>query len=214
MPNEPTTNATTEPSNSLADLTVASYLDALNSKSPTPGGGAVAGICGATGAAITGMVVHYTLGKKKYAEHEATNAAHLEALVSAQHVFVTLADDDAKGYGELNSLWSLPETDPVRKARWDAAVESAIAPPKQMLSLCVKVMMIVDELVSTTNTQLRSDLTVAAHTLRGAAHSAACSIRINVPLIQEDQRQAMLGATESKLSIIDTLCERIESNTE
>ncbi len=213
MSTQPTPDPTTEPSSSLADLTVASYLDALNSKSPTPGGGAVAGTCGATGAAIAGMVVHYTLGKKKYAEHEATNAAHLDALVSAQRVFITLADDDAKGYGELNSLWSLPETDPIRQERWDAAVDGAIAPPKQMLSLCVKVMMIVDELVSTTNTQLRSDLTVAAHTLRGAAHSAACNIRINVPLIPEDQRQAMLDTTESKLSNIDTLCERIASMT-
>lgn len=192
---------------------MAGYLDALNSKTPTPGGGAVAGISGATGAAIAGMVVRYTLGKKKYAEHEAPNAAHLEALVSAQRVFVTLADDDAKGYSELNGLWSLPETDPIRQERWDTAVDGAIAPPKQMLSLCVKVMMIVDELVSTTNTQLRSDLTVAAYTLHGAAHSAACNIRINIPLIPEDQRQEILDATEQKLSNIDTLCERIASKT-
>lgn len=214
MPTEPTTKATTEPSNSLADLTIASYLDALNSKSPTPGGGAVAGTCGATGAAIAGMVIHYTLRKKKYAEHDTTNAAHLEMLTSAQHTFVTLADDDAKGYGELNSLWPLQETDPVRQTRWDAAVTGAIAPPKEMLSLCVQIMTIVDELVGTTNTQLRSDLTVSAHTLRGAAHSAACNVRINVPLLQENQRQTMLDETQSQLETIDTLCERIESNTE
>lgn len=211
MPTDPTTKATTEPSSSLADLTLASYLDALNSKSPTPGGGAVAGTCGATGAAIAGMVIHYTLGKKKYAQHQATNAAHLETLTSAQRAFITLADDDAKGYGELNSLWSLPETDPIRQERWGAAVTGAIAPPKEMMRLCVQIMTVVDELVGTTNTQLRSDLAVSAITLRGAAHSAACNIRINVPLLSQDRQKPTFDDTNTKLEMVDTLCERIVS---
>ncbi|MBO6512598.1 MAG: cyclodeaminase/cyclohydrolase family protein [Phycisphaerales bacterium] len=214
MSNQTTTDTTTDPSSSLADQTIAGYLGALNSKSPTPGGGAVAGTCGATGAAVAGMVVHYTLGKKKYAEHETANAKHLETLSAAQRAFLTLADDDARGYGELNSLWSLPESDPVRKERWSAAVAGAIAPPKQMLSLCVEVMSVIEGLVETTNTQLKSDLAVAAHTIRGAAHSAACNIRINVPLLEESQQQDVLEDSARKLSIIDTLCERIEGLTQ
>lgn len=201
----------TEPSSSLADLTIASYLNALNSKTPTPGGGAVAGTSGATGAAIAGMVIHYTLGKKKYADHDSENQDHLESLTAAQQLFITLADDDAKGYGELNSLWSLPETDPKRQARWDAAVLGAITPPTKMLDLCVEMITIVESLVGTTNTQLRSDLAVAAITLRGAAQSAACNIRINVPLLVDEKQGPALDETTRKLRAVDELCEQIVS---
>lgn len=211
MSTQPTTDSTTEPSSSLADLTLASYLNALNSKTPTPGGGAVAGTSGATGAAIAGMVIHYSLEKKKYADHDSDNQAHLESLTTAQQAFIALADDDARGYGELNSLWSLPETDPKRQARWDAAVLGAITPPTKMLELCVEIINIVESLIGTTNTQLRSDLAVAAITLRGAAHSAACNIRINVPLLKNEQQGPALDKTTEQLNTIDKLCERIVS---
>lgn len=186
------------------------YLAALNSKSPTPGGGAVAGTTGATGAAIAGMVLQYTLGKKKFAEHEASNTEHLQWITEAQSKFIQLADDDASGYGKLNALWSLPESDPVRIKGWDAAVQSAIEPPKQMLELSGSLMKRMKSLIETTNTQLHSDLAVAAITTRAAAHNAACNIRINVPLLPEDQRQSTLDHTQSLLDTIDELSVHIE----
>lgn len=191
-------------------MTLLDYLAALNSKSPTPGGGAVAGTTGATGAAIAGMVLQYTLGKKKFAEHEASNSEQLQWITDAQSKFITLADDDACGYGRLNALWSLPESDPARVEGWDAAVQSAIDPPNQMLELSHSLMRRLKDLLDTTNTQLHSDLAVAATTTRAAAHNAACNIRINVPLLPEDQRQPTLDHTQSLLDAIDELCKHTE----
>jgi len=199
---DPMTPASDQP---IASKTIASYLDALNSKSPTPGGGAVAGTTGATAAAIAGMVIHYTLGKKKYAEHESDNAARLAQLTAAQSEFLSLADADAAGYGKLNKLWSLPETDPKRQAGWDEAVAGAIAPPAAMLALSATLMQTVHDLTTTTNRQLRSDLVVAAITFKAAAHSAACNIRINIPLLPEADRPATEASMTNALDAIDTL---------
>ena len=62
----------------LEDLSLADYLGALAAKSPTPGGGAVASTTGATAAALAGMVVAYSLGKKNLAPHQPLleDAAH------------------------------------------------------------------------------------------------------------------------------------------
>ncbi len=193
----------------IASQTIADYLGALNSKSPTPGGGAVAGTTGATAAAIAGMVIHYTLGKKKYAEYESDNDARLDQLTAAQSEFLSLADADAAGYGKLNELWSLPETDSKRLAGWDDAVAGAISPPTAMLTLSSKLMQTVLDLTITTNRHLRSDLAVAAIIFRAAAHSAACNIRINIPLLPEASRPAAENSMNESLRAIDALHDSI-----
>ncbi len=42
------------------------FMDKLASKSPEPGGGSVAALTGALGAALVSMVCNLTLGKEKY----------------------------------------------------------------------------------------------------------------------------------------------------
>ena len=198
-----------DPITPIASQTLTQYFSALNSKAPTPGGGAVAGTTGATAAAIAGMVVHYTLGKKKYAEFESHNAEQLARLTDAQSQFLVLADEDAAGYGRLNELWSLPESDPKRIAAWDDAVAGAIAPPTAMLALCMELIGVVSDLTMTTNRMLKSDMEVAAITCKAAAHSAACNIRINLPLLPDSARSGAETSMNNTLATIDTQFESI-----
>lgn len=46
------------------------YFENLSSKTPTPGGGSVAGVTGALSSALLSMVGNFTVGKKKYKEYE------------------------------------------------------------------------------------------------------------------------------------------------
>ena len=52
----------------LTDKPVTNFLDELASNAPAPGGGSVAALSGALGAALVSMVCNLTLGKKAYAE--------------------------------------------------------------------------------------------------------------------------------------------------
>ncbi|MBL4809727.1 MAG: cyclodeaminase/cyclohydrolase family protein, partial [Phycisphaerales bacterium] len=120
-------------------------------------------------------------------------------------------DDDAAGYGTLNKLWSLDKSDPKRQAGWADAVNGAITPPTTMLELSVKMMQIVHDLTTTTNTMLKSDLAVAAITFKAAAHSAACNIRINIPLLPEAERANATTAMNESLAAADALHETIHN---
>ena len=52
----------------LTDKPVTTFLDELASNAPAPGGGSVAALSGALGAALISMVCNLTVGKKKYAD--------------------------------------------------------------------------------------------------------------------------------------------------
>ena len=54
----------------LADMTVAQFVVATASEEPAPGGGSVAALEAALGAALTAMVCNFTTGRKKWAEFE------------------------------------------------------------------------------------------------------------------------------------------------
>ena len=54
-------------SEKLTEKPVRSFLDELASSAPAPGGGSVAALAGALGAALISMVNNLTIGKEKYA---------------------------------------------------------------------------------------------------------------------------------------------------
>ena len=54
----------------LADLTIKDFLAETAGSAPVPGGGSISALNGAIAAALTEMVAHLTVGKKKYAEVE------------------------------------------------------------------------------------------------------------------------------------------------
>ena len=62
----------------LTEKPVTTFLDELASSTPAPGGGSVAALSGALGAALVSMVCNLTLGKKKYADVQGDIEALLE----------------------------------------------------------------------------------------------------------------------------------------
>ena len=55
----------------LVEQKVSDFVAATASKEPTPGGGAIAALTAATGAALAEMVANLTFGKKGYEEVQA-----------------------------------------------------------------------------------------------------------------------------------------------
>ena len=54
----------------LRDMTLGGFSDELAADSAAPGGGSVAALSGALGAALVSMVCRLTIGKKGYEEYE------------------------------------------------------------------------------------------------------------------------------------------------
>ena len=195
----------------LVSQTVGGFLESLSAKAPTPGGGAAAAITGATAAATAGMVVSYSVDKESLSKHRSFNSDALNQLTRARAMFLTLGDEDAAGYSVLNALWKLDKDHPDRVAGWNDAVAGAIGPPRAMVALCVEVLRLCEQLIPTTNRQLRSDLGVAAVLAQASARSAAWNVKINIPLLPADEQSRAHKEVDVLLKAGESLCIAIEA---
>lgn len=188
----------------LASYRLDELLTAIAAKSPTPGGGAVAGAVGAIASALAGMVVSYSVGKKNLAQHEPFLQDAQRRLEACASLMLKLADEDAEAYGQVNELSKLPETDP-RRAFLPAATEASVQVPMSALAACSDLLRLMKTLATTTNRHLRSDLAIAAVLAEAAARSCRWNILVNVPGLADP------GARESHLSLAQELVERCRS---
>ncbi len=166
----------------LAELALGGYLRDLAAKQPVPGGGAASAVALAHGAALGSMVLHYTLGKAKFASWEHDNAAMLVHLDHARTEALALADLDAAAYAGLNALWSLSPAERLVDPRWMPAVEAATSAPAAIGDLALAVLAMLDRMPGRTSTIIRSDLAIAAEFAALAVHGAIWNVRANLPL--------------------------------
>lgn len=182
----------------LGSLTLSEYLRQVGSKTPAPGGGAVACATGATAAAIARMVVEYSLGKKNLAEHQPALERAAAALARLSDLFLLLADEDAAAYGLVNELSRLPENDARRVAEYAGALEAALQAPRAALAAAIDLLALVQELAPITNRHLRSDLAIAGVLGEAAARSAWWNVRVNLPGISDATRRAAIEAESAR----------------
>lgn len=198
-----------------ADFAIASrrlgeLLDDLASKTPAPGGGAAASLTGATAAALAGMVIEYSRGKKSLAEHHALLETVRTRVVVLREEFLRLAGEDMAAYTALQEIQKLPETDPRREAEEPAAIVRAIEAPRRVLDRSRELLDLIASLVGKSNIHLRSDLAVAAVLAEATAASAAWNVRINAPLLPEAERPAVFGRMEAAVEAARQQRERVE----
>lgn len=196
----------------LAATPLAELLSAVASKTPTPGGGAVAAVTGALAAATAGMVVAYSIGRKSLAAHEPRLLEAERTLTAARAAFLRLADEDAAAYAPLNELLRLPPGDARRGRELGPAVVAALMPPRAMLGAALSVLHLAESLAPITNRNLRSDLGVAAVLAAAAARAAAWNIEVNLPLVADEAQRAAL-ARESRAGSDEAAarCARVEA---
>ena len=194
----------------LADTSIGSFLDALASKTPAPGGGAVAGLCGAVGAALGSMVVEYSKGKKSLAEFEQVHTDALARLSEIRAEMLTLAEEDERAYSKVNALQRLAEDDPARSGLPDA-VRAAVDVPARVISLALELLELLHSLADKSNKYLLSDLAIAAVLAEATACAGAWNVRVNAPLaaevgVQHEGIEAAPGQAEA--------CKRLRAEIE
>lgn len=168
----------------LEHQTFGTLLDAIAAKSPTPGGGAVAGAIGALGSALAQMVVNYTIGKKRFAAYEDELQDALAQLQRARDAMLELAEEDAAAYALVSELSALPEDDDRRVAEYGNAIRLATNTPLATAGAGVAMLRLLSSLAPKTNPYLKSDLLIAALLADATVHAAAHNVRINVPTLR------------------------------
>lgn len=189
----------------------ADLLESIAAKVPTPGGGAALSAAGALAAALGGMVVAYSLGKKALASHQPALEDAAAQLTRARTLLLDLGRADMEAYGEVNALQRLPENDPARVERWDAAVVASIQTPRAALALSLDLLRLFERLVPITNRYLHSDLAIAAVLAEACARAAAWNVRINAPLLANPaERETLSRELASLLADAASRCAAVE----
>ena len=200
---------------STSDQPIGSWLDELGSGSPTPGGGAAAGVAAATGAALIAMVGHLTIGKEGFKDLDARMRAMVETADAERRTFLSLADEDAEAFESVMASFRLPkETDEEKAARTikiQEAYEAAAAVPLQLATRAVQLMEQAEDATALGNPHAASDGYSAGSLLFAAALSAMANVRINAAGLKDQSKgQGLVDECDALRDRADALLQQIE----
>jgi methenyltetrahydrofolate cyclohydrolase len=189
----------------ISDETIGEFLDQLAERVPAPGGGAVAALLAAQGAALLGMVARYTTGEQ-YAEHQVTVGRIITEVDELRNIALRLADADADAFLAVTDAYRLPKsTEEEQKARAGAiaqALSNAAWPPAQVISLAGMVVDLAEALVVIGNRNVISDVSAAAECARSAASTARVNVEINLAAISDERASLEMIAETGKTDAI------------
>ena len=181
------------------DKSLARFGAELASSAPAPGGGGAAALCGALAAALGGMVVSLTVGKKKYAENEDALQELGKRAEKAREELLGMIDADAEAFAPLARAYSLPKDTPDREQILEEALHRAAASPVRIAEFCCEVIEILEGCASMGSLLVLSDAASGAALAEGALHAAVVNVKVNTALMHSRNHAAALGARMEEL---------------
>ncbi len=206
----------------LIDMTLRDFADELSRDSPAPGGGSVAAINGALGAALASMVANLTYGKKKYADVWDDMLKVGEKAQELKDAFLSLIDEDTAAFDALMDAMRLPkkteEEKKIREREIENATKRAIEVPLKTLRKSIEIFNLADELADKGNPNALSDAGVSALTAYAAAYSAYLNVLINLAglsdteyaeKVREESNSLLKEAEERKDEILKKVLSKL-----
>lgn len=167
------------------------FMDRLASKSPEPGGGSVAALTGALGAALVSMVANLTLGKEKYKDVQPQVEELLKHSEKLRGEMQDLIQKDTEAYGALSEVYKMPknteEEKAVRAGKMQEALKKACQVPFEIGIKSLDLAKLAKWAAEIGNTAAVSDAGVAVLLARACAESAALNVKINVNSIKDEE---------------------------
>jgi formiminotetrahydrofolate cyclodeaminase len=168
------------PTPDILQSSVEEFVTATSAKTPTPGGGSVAGVVGALGVALGRMTLNFSIGKKALTEHEAYHSELAQRLETAGDTMLDLVRYDIAAYQEYQQANRLPDGDDKIRAV-EKATAAAIDVPRKTARAALALLEDMKELAGKCNKWLITDLLAAGALAVAAATLSDYNVRINLP---------------------------------
>ena len=197
------------------DVAIGTWLGELGSGSPTPGGGAAAGVAAATGAALIAMVGHLTVGKEGFEDLDARMRSLVETADAEREAFLALADEDAQAFESVMASFRLPkgtdEEKAARTMRIQEAYEGAAAVPLELAERSVGLMELAEDATAMGNPHAASDGYSAGLLLYAGALAAMANVRINAAGLKDEAKgQGLVDECDALRARADALLLQLE----
>lgn len=190
----------------IREQRIEEFLDRLASDSPTPGGGAAAGVAGASGAALIAMVASLTIDKQGYESAWDRMREVLPVVEAGRAELLDLADRDAAAFDAVMAAFRMPkDSDDDKAARRDAiqlAFEDAASVPLQVAERAAEMVDLGREAIEIGNENAASDGLSAAYLLFAAVECAAANVLINAASLKDEAKRAELLAAVERVRVI------------
>lgn len=182
----------------ISTESVAGYLNRLASNDPTPGGGAVAALHAAQGAALASMVAGFSTGERFHdVAAEATMIAQRSQTLMGMALHA--AQEDERLFGSLIAAYQLPRADQEAKAARSAAIQQATSAATAPLVITVQVadevIQLASRLLLIGNRSVISDVAAAAESARAALAIALVTLEMNISALNDDELRERLQIT-------------------
>ena len=173
----------------IQDSSIEQFLEALASQSPTPGGGSVAAITAAMGAALVSMVCNLTLGKPAYAELETDMQRTLDTATGLRTRLLELVEADVAVFDQVMAAYRLPRaSEAERQNRSEviqAALRAATEVPLTCAGLCLEIIRLSEWIAANGNAGVITDAGAAALTAYAALRSSELNVRVNTKNLKD-----------------------------
>lgn len=180
----------------LVEQRVIDFVAATASKEPTPGGGAIAALTAATGAALAEMVANLTFGKKGYEAVQTEMEALQAKAEEIRNRMLELSQADADVFNIFMKGLGLPKNTNEEKAIRTAAIQQAYKDaamvPFEIGELANQIFDLAELASRKGNQNLITDGIIAAINARAAVKSAFLNVRINLSGIKDESFVAEL----------------------
>ena len=183
----------------LTDKKMNNFLEELASNSPTPGGGSVAALAGALGAALISMVGNLTIGKKKYEDVEEDIKRIISSSEKLRYELSQLIEEDVKVFNNFMATYKMPKgTEDEKKIRTEkiqASLIKAAKVPLRVAYKCLDVLNLSKEVAEKGNINVISDAGVAVLMAEAALKSAILNVKINLIMIKDEKAKEELSSS-------------------
>jgi glutamate formiminotransferase/formiminotetrahydrofolate cyclodeaminase len=213
----------------LVALSNREFVDLLSTDAPAPGGGSVAALCAAQGAALCAMVANLTVGKKGYEGAQDRVKEIAETCQEHKDRFLDAIDDDTDAFNAVMDCFRMPKkTDAQQRARSRAiaaATRGATRVPLSVLERVPELLALVEETARIGNENSLSDAGVAALAAMAGAEGAYYNVLINLDSLGREDvseepdfgaealaraRQALAACEERAAAVRRSVRERLE----
>jgi glutamate formiminotransferase/formiminotetrahydrofolate cyclodeaminase len=167
------------------------FVDEVSRDSPAPGGGSVAALAGALGAALGTMVANLSATKGKQAANYEQLAAVAERGQAVKDTLIAGVDADTSAFDGVIAAMRMPKDSDEQHATRDAALESgyraATMVPLATVEQCRDALTVCSEMAGMMDSAMASDVGSGALLAQAGARSAAYNVRINLKEIPDEK---------------------------
>jgi len=176
---------------SLLKMNLRQFCNETLRDSPAPGGGSVAGLMGALGVSLGGMVANLSAGKRGWDDklHYFSNWA-----VKAQQLkdeLLLLVDEDTAAFNKVMDAFALPKESAEEKNARAAAIEQATKHaaeiPLKVMEAASKSYQLLFEMAEKGNPASISDVGVGTLATRACIKGAALNVKINLGQLKDEK---------------------------